>query len=240
MEESFVKDNETRCLVGNFGTIIGVSGKRRKLKTDRYGYLVCGCYIPDLRKMKWIPVHRLVARNYLANPLGLPSINHKDENKKNNKVSNLEWCTVQHNNTYGERMKKVKESLLNGGIEKMLKTNQKKGNVKREHAITLQYKNTNRIKTFKSYSAAAKELGVYHSNISALAKGDLYSIKGWHLQNAIRKNIKEIILKKNDEIRKFSSIREASMALNVSESLVCKVRKGINKTCAGWSLLNKE
>ena len=234
--ETFVKDAETGCLVGDLGTIIGVRGGVRKLKTDRYGYLICGCYISAIRKMKWIPVHRLVARNYIMNPLGLPCINHKDENKKNNSVSNLEWCTIKHNNTYGTRIEKVKSTLKNGGIERMLETNLRKNNKKKEHAIMLQYKEAEVIKTFKSYSAAARELDVYHTSICAIANGKTYSIKGWHLPNVKRKNIKEIALEKNGEVKKFNSLHEAAIALKVSDSLIGKVYQGVNKTCAGWKL----
>ena len=48
-------------------------------------------------------VHRLVAEAYIPNPQNLPFINHKDEDKANNFVTNLEWCTVQYNNTYGDK-----------------------------------------------------------------------------------------------------------------------------------------
>lgn len=48
-------------------------------------------------------VHRLVAEAFIPNPDGLPCINHKDENKANNNVGNLEWCTVAYNNAYGSR-----------------------------------------------------------------------------------------------------------------------------------------
>ena len=52
-------------------------------------------------------VHRLIAITFLPNPNNLPCVNHKDENKSNNDVSNLEWCTIKYNNNYNSRQIKI-------------------------------------------------------------------------------------------------------------------------------------
>ena len=47
--------------------------------------------------IKQYTIHRLVAEHFIPNPMLLPQVNHKDGNKLNNNISNLEWCTASHN-----------------------------------------------------------------------------------------------------------------------------------------------
>lgn len=64
-----------------------------------FGY----CYISlcKNRKYKGFRVHRLVAHAFIPNPDNLPQVNHRDENKTNNCIDNLEWCDGEYNINYG-------------------------------------------------------------------------------------------------------------------------------------------
>lgn len=70
------------------------------------GYHTVTLYLKDRTRRKF-QVHRLVAETFIPNPENLPCVNHKDENKLNNIVSNLEWCTYQYNNNYGTAKKRA-------------------------------------------------------------------------------------------------------------------------------------
>lgn len=64
---------------------------------DKDGYLRTALRNPFRKDVR---IHRLVAEAFIPNPDNLPLVNHIDEDKSNNHVSNLEWCTPQYNNDY--------------------------------------------------------------------------------------------------------------------------------------------
>lgn len=91
---------------------------------------------------KDISVHRLVALAFLPNPSNLKYVNHKDENPRNNRVDNLEWCTNSYNLIYS--------------VGVMVEQYTKEGQL---------------IKVFNSVADASRELGIPTTNISKCCKG---------------------------------------------------------------------
>lgn len=81
------------------------TGKILKPYDRGNGYRSCRLY--DTQGSHNCYVHRLVALAFVPNPNNYPEVNHIDEDKTNNCVSNLEWCTKSHNVNYGNRNAKV-------------------------------------------------------------------------------------------------------------------------------------
>ena len=121
-----VKDYEGYYEVDQFGrvfgldrTIIVVDGERtyEKLLTGRQmkqsihdkGYKTVS--LTKDGKTKSVFVHRIVAEAFIPNPDNLPMVNHKDEDKTNNFLENLEWCTASYNRTYGKAIEKHARKL---------------------------------------------------------------------------------------------------------------------------------
>ena len=94
--------NYENYLVDRKGNVYSKFSKRFLTpKKDKEGYLSVAFYGGE--KPKYFKIHRLVAMMFIPNPDNLPQINHKDENKANNSVENLEWCTGKYNVNYGTR-----------------------------------------------------------------------------------------------------------------------------------------
>lgn len=127
MEEIWkdIKNWEGQYQVSNYGRVKSLSRtikksdgttqtfKERimKISNDNKGYpKVVFC---NDRKQKCIRIHRLVAEAFIPNPDNLSQVNHKDENKMNNYVGNLEWCDCEYNNNYGTRNDRSAKSHIN-------------------------------------------------------------------------------------------------------------------------------
>lgn len=100
--------------VSNLGRVRSLKfGKTKILKPGRVGggYLIVKLLKDCIRKN--MKVHRLVAEAFIPNPNKLKTVNHKDEDKTNNNVNNLEWMTLADNLNYGTRNKRTAEANVN-------------------------------------------------------------------------------------------------------------------------------
>ena len=101
--------------VSDTGLVRSLNWERTKqVRVLRPGKLERGYLFVPLSKdghVKNFLVHRLVAQAFIPNPQCLPQVNHKDEDKENNSVSNLEWCTARYNINYGTCQQRMAEKL---------------------------------------------------------------------------------------------------------------------------------
>lgn len=84
--------------VSNLGNVRNSNTGRILKLTCKGGYLTTG--LSKNSNGKTLPVHRLVALAFIDNPENKPQVNHKDKNRSNNNVSNLEWSTASENNIH--------------------------------------------------------------------------------------------------------------------------------------------
>lgn len=131
------------------------SYRRKKfLKPRRCGK---GYYSVSLSKnnvVKQHLIHRLVAEAYIPNPRNKPQVNHKDEDKSNNALPNLEWMTAKENSNYGTRNKTISKKIYCVELDKV----------------------------FESLTSASKELGLFNGNISRVCSGRQHTTGGYHFK----------------------------------------------------------
>lgn len=111
----------------------------RKPGITRKGYL-------QIRiEKRTVKIHRLVALNFLPNPFGLSEVNHKDGNKLNNKIENLEWVSSGDNQRHSYKL----------GLREPV----------RKRNIEIGFKIEDLLKEQKSMSLIARELGVKYGTV---------------------------------------------------------------------------
>lgn len=94
-----------RIIVFKDGRKIKKKGTVLKPIINQDGYL--NVQLSKSDHVKTARIHRLVAEAFILNPEQLPEVNHKDEDKTNNNVNNLEWCDRFYNCGYGTRNKRI-------------------------------------------------------------------------------------------------------------------------------------
>lgn len=127
---------------------------------------------------KYYLVHRLVGQAFLPNPEKLPQVNHKDENKQNNNVDNLEFCSVSYNNTYNGKAKKagkkISEKLRGRKLpeEQIKKIAEKNRNHPRKSKPIMAIDMVTGLRlVFPSIREAERQLRVSNNNIAHCLKG---------------------------------------------------------------------
>lgn len=129
-----IKDFEGLYEISNLGIVRSLYNNIiLKPSSNGRGWLKVGLHKKGQITQRYI--HRLVGQAFIPNPGNLPEINHIDEDKTNNQVSNLEWCTSEYNLHYGNRMNKLKKAVLQFNKDGVL--------VKEWESGTLAYKQTN-------------------------------------------------------------------------------------------------
>lgn len=152
-------------------------GRMKSFKVDPSGKVMSlrnktGDYIRVVlqkhgRKPKTVLVHRLVAKVFIPNPLNLPVVNHKDCDKQNNSVSNLEWCM----NSYNVRHSMYMHPMQNASMVYYNK-------FERPKRIAQIDKSGNIIAVYGSAKMAQVSTGVCSRNILQVANRTPFNRKG--------------------------------------------------------------
>jgi hypothetical protein len=149
--------------VSNMGNVKSLKYNKEKIlkpKKNKYGYLQVNLYKEG--NMKTHNIHRLVAMTFIPNPNNLEQINHRDECKTNNVITNLEWCDAKYNSNYGTHIQRSAKSNTN--------------HPKRSKPVIC-------IETgvvYPSIHQVERQLGFSHSNISYACNGKLKTAYSFH------------------------------------------------------------
>jgi hypothetical protein len=201
-------------------------GKKIKQRKNKKGYKIVRLSKNGEAKNKF--VHILVIESFCKRPDGLNQINHKDENKENNRLDNLEYCNNVYNQNYGScRVNKSKSTI----------------NDKRKSKQVIQFtKDGTFIKEFPSVAEVSRLLGFTTSSITRCCNGSKkYSIIGgyqWKYKDSNKQILNLPMINKYSQdgtlICSYNSVTEASEDTGVHHSSICQCFTGKKKSAGGF------
>lgn len=156
-------------------------GRVLKQQKNNKGYPIVS--IPVDEKWTKKTVHRLIAKAFIPNPEELPMVNHKDGNRENNHIDNLEWCSASYNSRYREEFGKSLSKPV--------------------FAINL---STLEVTHFQSQIEAGQALGANTGNINSVIKGRIKQTYGYWFVNDDN-NAADTIKQKLYEIKHRSTLK---------------------------------
>lgn len=144
-------------LASSEGHVISCKNGKNKILVERpktNGYL----YVTLSKKGKHysLRLHRIIAKTFIPNPKQLPQVNHINENKADNRVENLMWCTASENVKWGSRRKRVSEKVSDPTIIRKNNTSGRKGVCVTKWGTYHAYMNGRGLGTYKTFDEAVK------------------------------------------------------------------------------------
>lgn len=113
-------------------------------------------------------VHRLVALAFIPNPDHLPCVNHKDEDKLNNSIDNLEWCSYEYNNAYGTAQERGHKTRIETGVYEKTSERMRENNPSLKHTRQVMCIETGEV--FNSVAEATRAIRAHKGNITNAIK----------------------------------------------------------------------
>lgn len=120
---------------------------------------------------KQMLMHRLIASAFISNPESLPFVNHKDEDRGNNRADNLEWCTAKYNQNYGTCASRRAASTEWFYRSNTIKEQARKNGATVSRPVLQISKDGDLVARYSSGKDASKNTGVDHSHLMECCAG---------------------------------------------------------------------